>query len=155
MGLVQQKLHEIMFPVAGTGAYSSDFLVNFRDSPATRLLDIIWTSFERSPEGVSIKISRHLSLETLVNLSSFCELKNPRDAIFSLLNLANDLKSSTSSRSTASIVADYSMSVLDVFSQFVLHCCRSGSLDIICRPWTPPLTSGAYTCDEIRQFQEV
>ena len=153
--LVRQRLHDTPFSFDETNGYSNDFLVNFRDSPATRLLDIIWTAFHESAEGAMLRSCRRLSLETLVDLSSFCETKKPQDAIFALLSLANDLKLSSEPHSRDSIVPDYSTNLLDIFAEFILHCCRSGSLDIICRPWAPLLSSGTYTVDEVNQFQEV
>jgi hypothetical protein len=42
------------------------------------------------------------------------------------------------------IIPDYSKDVLDVFTEFITHCCtKSKSLDIICRPWAP-ISSGLY-----------
>jgi hypothetical protein len=152
--LVRQKLHDTPFSVDKMNGYSDDFLGNFRDSPATRLLDIIGAAFHRSAEGAILRSCRRLSLETLVDLSSFCETKKPQDAVFALLSLANDLKPSSEPHSRDSIAPDYCASLLDVFGEFILHCCRSGSLDIICRPWAPLLSSGTYTVDEINQFQE-
>jgi hypothetical protein len=153
--LVRQKLHNTQLFLDKEDGYSYNFLTNFRDSPATRVLDIIWAAFHRSDEGEVLRSRRRLSLETLVDLSSFCETKNPVDAVFALLNLANDVKQPANPHSTDSIVPDYTRNLLDVFADFILHCCQSGSLDIICRPWVPLLSSGTYTAEEFNRFKEV
>lgn len=75
--LVRQRLHDIPLSVDEVKGYSNDFLANFHDSPATRLLDIIGTAFHRSVEGTMLRNRRRLSLEMLVDLSSFCETKKP------------------------------------------------------------------------------
>lgn len=152
--LVRQKLYDTPSSVYGTEGYSDDILINFRDSAATRLLDIISAAFDRSDEGDILRTYRRLSLEVLVDLSSFCETKKPQDAIFALLSLANDLKPTPNHHSRDLIEPDYNKGLLEVFAEFIMHCCRSGSLDIICRPWAPPLSSGTYTVAEASQFQE-
>jgi hypothetical protein len=111
-------------------------LGNFRDSPAIRLLDTIKGVFLKSHDGAIL--GRKLSLETLVELATFCETTDPRDAIYALLNLANDADASSKSDLQEAIIPDYGRSLLNVFTDFVSHCFRqSKSLDIICRPWAP------------------
>jgi hypothetical protein len=154
VGLVRQKLHDIPSSVHEGNHYSDDLLAHFRDSPATRLLDIIGAVFHRSPEGAILRSHRRLSLERLVDLGSFSEVTKPQDAIFALRSLANDLKTSLKPDSRELLEPNYSRALLDVFAGFVLHCCRSGSLDIIiCRPWVPSL-SGTYTADDLNQFRQ-
>lgn len=112
---------------------SREVFVNFLDSPATQLLDTIDQVFLRHN---AIIVQRRMSLETLVELGTHFETTDHRDAIYALLNLANDVDSL--SQSDPSIAPDYDRSILDVFTDFILHCCRrSGSLNIICRPWAP------------------
>ncbi|PQE28209.1 heterokaryon incompatibility -domain-containing protein [Rutstroemia sp. NJR-2017a BBW] len=120
--------------------FSTAVLTNFHDSPAVRLLDTIEGSFMKSPNGDILY--HRLSLETLVDLSTFSETSDPRDTIYALLNLANDITSLSRPDQSDTIIPDYGKSVLDVFVDFVWHCCsRSGSLDVICRPWAPTLSS--------------
>jgi hypothetical protein len=106
-------------------------LVNFVDSPAVRLLDLIEGAFSRTIEGV---ISGHeLTLETLVHMSTFSETSNERDAIYALLNLANDART---------IIPDYRKSIISVYSDFIMHCyAQNDSLDVLCRPWAPVLST--------------
>jgi hypothetical protein len=149
VSMVRTKLGTISrsFSTAGKNMLHKGFLANFRDSPATRLLDIIKDVFDRSNEAIP---SRRLSLETLVDLSTFCETTDQRDTIFALLNLANDIDSPSEPGLTDLIVPDYNSSLLDVFADFVLQCSRrSGSLDIICRPWAPVPSSAMRTIGQV------
>ncbi|TGO23657.1 hypothetical protein BPAE_0125g00100 [Botrytis paeoniae] len=111
-------------------------LSNFRHSPAVKLLDTIKGAFEKSAVGT---ITRHLlTLETLVELTTLSETTDKRDTVYSLLNLSNDATRAPQSNSSGYITPDYSKRTLDVFIDFILHSCRrSGSLDIVCRPWAP------------------
>ncbi|KAH6276611.1 hypothetical protein HBI40_056690 [Parastagonospora nodorum] len=111
-------------------------LMNFVDCPAMRLLDLIEGSFVKTPGGTILY--RLMSLETLVHSATFSETSNKRDAIYTLLNLANDqgLLSRYSGRSA--IIPDYTKSILSVYSDFVVYCySENKSLDILCRPWAP------------------
>jgi Heterokaryon incompatibility protein (HET) len=107
---------------------------NFHDSPATTLLDTIEHVFlKRDTDGPILR--KLMSLEALVELGTFCETTDPRDAIYSLLNLASD---TTSVDQYTTIIPDYGKHLLDVYSDFIMHCShQSNSLDIICRPWAP------------------
>jgi hypothetical protein len=139
VSLVRSKLSSISesFGTIGKSVSHLGFLANFRDSPATRLLDIIEGVFDRSK---AIR-TRKLSLETLVELGTFCEATDLRDTIFALLNLANDADS---------MVPDYSSHLLDVFADFILHCSHhSGFSDIICRPWAPVSPFAARPVDQV------
>ncbi|KAK1750076.1 heterokaryon incompatibility protein-domain-containing protein [Echria macrotheca] len=147
VGVVRRKVDREFSSADDRCRLRDQFLSNFRDSPATRLLDIIGTAFLQRSQGVVLRDRPLLSLETLVELSSFCETKKPHDAIFALLSLANDNDSAPP--------VDYGRKALDVFADFVLHCCRSGSLDIICRPWAPLSPSNASTIEELDQLQEM
>ncbi|KIW14239.1 hypothetical protein PV08_07021 [Exophiala spinifera] len=118
----------------------TSILTNFRDSPAVKLLDTIEGAFSKTTKGDVLH--RNMSLETLVDLSTFSETTDERDAIYAFLNLANDISSLSEPDQSDSIIPDYGKSILDVFVDFILHCCRqSGSLDIICRPWAPMVSS--------------
>jgi hypothetical protein len=132
----------IVIPSLSTGTLSG-----FQDSPAVRFLDIMKNVFHRSDHGTQL-IPR-LPLETLVDLSTMCDASDQRDTIFALLNLANDTGPSGEIAMQPLLTPDYSRSLLDIYSQFITHCChKSGSLDIICRPWAPvqrpwsPMTMG-------------
>jgi hypothetical protein len=119
------------------------FLPNFRDSSAVRLLDTIKGCFLRSEDGTIL--NRTMTLETLVDLGTFYETTDQRDAIYALLSLANDVDLPSQPGSSDAIVPDYGKNPSDVFVDFILHCCqRSGSLDIICRPWAPVSPSVVY-----------
>jgi hypothetical protein len=145
VSLVRSKLSSISqsFSAAGKSVAHKGLLANFRDSPATRLLDIIEGVFDQS--GGAIR-TRRLSLETLVELSTSCEATEQRDTIFALLNLANDADS---------IVPDHSSHLLDVYTEFILHCSsRSGSLDIICRPWAPVSPFATQTTNEVGEVDQ-
>jgi len=67
VSLVRTRLDNMSpsFTAAEKNAPFAGFLPNFRDSPATRLLDIIKDVFYRSNDGVIL--ARRLSLETLVD----------------------------------------------------------------------------------------
>jgi hypothetical protein len=80
-------------------------------------------------------------LEILVGRTTYSQTTDQRDAIFALLSLASDIGPPQSFPST--IAPDYRRKVLDVFADFVLHCCKAtGSLDVLCCPWAP-LSSAA------------
>jgi heterokaryon incompatibility protein (HET) len=116
-----------------------DILYNFHDSPATRLLDTIEHVFLKKGSNGSI-LRKSMSLEALVELGTFCETTDPRDAIYALLNLASD---TAGLNDAITIIPDYGRSLLDVYSDFIVHCCeKSDSLDIICRPWAPVPEAG-------------
>lgn len=146
VSLVQARLENVPMPGHNTGTNRphNKTLLNFRDSPATRILEIIDNVFRRSTDGAIL--ARNLSLETLVDLAAFCETSDQRDVVFALLSMASDVQPFSSSHMTKAIVADYSKSLVEVYADFVLHCCLSSdSLDIICRPWASLPLSTVYT----------
>ncbi|KAF2006863.1 HET-domain-containing protein [Amniculicola lignicola CBS 123094] len=113
-------------------------LGNFQDSPATRLLEVVDSVFKKRDDGSLVKTMR---LERLVELGTSLDTTDPRDSIYALLNLANDTSPKIPQTTPGIIVPDYDKGMLEVFADFVLHCCRtSASLDIICRPWAPSET---------------
>jgi hypothetical protein len=113
-------------------------LMNFLDSPAVKMLDMIEGVFDRSlMDGKTNNPT--MPLETLVHLSTFSETFDEQDAIYSLLNLANDTSSPLHR-----IIPDYRKSILGVYTDFIMHCFHhSESLDILCRPWAPVPSSHA------------
>lgn len=109
-------------------------LNNFRDSPAMTLLRVVKQVFERDEKSNNY-LSRVLSLEDLVELGTSFETTDPRDSIYALLGLARD---SELAELRPTVKPDYTKPNLNVFADFILHCCSaSGSLDIVCRPWAP------------------
>jgi hypothetical protein len=109
-------------------------LANFVDSPATRMLDMIEGAFAKSDEGDIV--NHMMTLEMLVHLGTFSETSNERDAIYSLLNVAKDTAASYQSDREHTILPDYRKDIIDVYVDFVLHCClHSESIDILVRPW--------------------
>jgi hypothetical protein len=140
INLVRARLSTTTPPDVQTNQNSPiAFLANFRDSPAVRLLDTIEGAFQRSDEGAIVH--RRLSLETLVDLARFSDTSDHRDTVYSLLSLARDATVlSISSQVDVIVDPDYSKTVLDVYSDFILHCIHHlGSLDILLRPWAPLL----------------
>ncbi|ETS78370.1 hypothetical protein PFICI_10432 [Pestalotiopsis fici W106-1] len=109
----------------------------FNDSSAVRLFSLISKAVSRTSHASTLE--RRLSLENLVDAARFTETSDKRDTIYALLNLANDLRSSPFKPADNSglIEPNYDKSDMEVFADFILHCCRNGSLDIICRPWAP------------------
>ncbi|TVY82619.1 Heterokaryon incompatibility protein 6 OR allele [Lachnellula suecica] len=98
-------------------------------------------------------IQEHLiGLETLVSTLLTFETSNYHDTIFSLISIAKDTPqsflpgavSSSLERKTLpfQITVDYRRSVRDLYIEFIRFCVEtSGSLDIICRHWAPPVTN--------------
>jgi hypothetical protein len=123
-------------------------LSNFRESPACRLIDIVSNLFISQEDG---RVTKQLTLETLVELGTHFETTDPRDAIYAFVNLANDTRSGLLPAVYGTIIPDYRKSILEVFSDFVLHCCHiSESLDIIYRPWAPLQSPRVNTSHEPR-----
>jgi hypothetical protein len=119
--------------------YSADLLINLRDLPGVRLLDVIREVFLKSDNG---NILRHkASLEALVELGAFWETTDPKDAIYAFLNISRDfgvLMQSLTNNTLTLLLLNYSNSLLLVFVQFIEHCVSlSDSIDIILRPWAP------------------
>ncbi|KAL5120183.1 hypothetical protein ACEQ8H_002009 [Pleosporales sp. CAS-2024a] len=105
--------------------------MNFVDSPAVRMLDLIEGVFSRAPDGYHQDYL--MSLETLVHLATFSETSDDRDTIYTLLNLAKDRGSLA-----RYIEPDYPKNVVAVYADFVRYChSLNQSLDILCRPWAP------------------
>jgi hypothetical protein len=143
VSLIQSKLKPLV-PKLGQIARRGDAspLSNFFDSPAVRLLDIINDAFRFDAHGDNS--FPKLGLESLVDLSTFSQTTDHRDAIYALLGLANDIAAAGRETDAQVMLPDYEKPVLDVFADFVMHCCaQSESLDIICRPWAPVLSTGA------------
>lgn len=125
-------------------------LTNFHDSPAARLLDTIKNVFEKDVGGNVLH--GKMTLETLVGLATFSETTDERDAIYALLNLSSDGSSFPQEVIFHHIMPDYRKDVLDVYVDFILHCCYlTPSLDVICRPWAPIPSTTVYTMGQSSQ----
>ncbi|KAF7522444.1 hypothetical protein G7054_g12127 [Neopestalotiopsis clavispora] len=113
------------------------FVAAFYGSPATKLFEILDQTFDKTA-GPS-EWRRNLSLENLVGASTYTNTTDQRDTVYSLLNLAKDVVPCLVPQMgiQQSIVPDYEKNTLEVYADFILHCSRSGSIDIICRPWAP------------------
>jgi hypothetical protein len=142
--LVRARLSNILPSLNRTGDTTwTEMLATFHDSPAVRLLDTIEGVFRRSANGDILH--RRMSLEMLVNLGTSSETTDQRDTIYTLLSLASDIAPFSQPDQSDAIIPDYGKSVLDVYVDFILHCCQqSKSLDIVCRPWAPVLSSAVH-----------
>jgi hypothetical protein len=85
-----------------------------------------------------------VSLEELVMLFSWMKTRNPRDAIYAYLGLAwvkgkDTVLEWQRSSQDYSLFFNYRLHQTTVFMRFVAQSIRaSGSLDILCRSWSPP-----------------
>lgn len=127
-------------------------LTNFVDSPAVRLLNIVGKALRKSASGEVPR--RMISLESLMYASTYTETSDPRDTVFALLNLAEDVTCGDDTLSRDCITPDYQKHVLDIFVQFIEHCCKqSGSLDVVCRPWAPATSPNRQMLSSSYQYQ--
>ncbi|KAF2811364.1 uncharacterized protein BDZ99DRAFT_384459 [Mytilinidion resinicola] len=149
--LVRARLSSILPSFSRTGnTMRTEILANFHDSPAVKLLDTIEGVFRKSEDGHILH--RRMSLETLVALGTSSETTDQRDTIYALLNLASDIAAWSQPDQSDAIIPNYGKNVLDVYVDFILHCCHhSGSLDIICRPWAPISSSIVHTTGQDRR----
>jgi hypothetical protein len=98
-------------------------------------ISLLNEGFFRSSDGTIL--GNRMSLQDLVTGLVHCQTTDPRDTLYALLGMAKDMGTSQGGISTQ-IKADYSLSVLDTFSNFMATSIRSSaSLDLICRPWAP------------------
>lgn len=112
------------------------------------LVDVLTNTFQRHPDG-TIYIPRQ-GLESLISSLSTFETSDPRDTVYTLLNLAKETckllpRSQDRKAKNRMIqhnpapVPDYTMDLLQVYTNFVRWCVKeSNSLDIICRHWALP-----------------
>lgn len=115
----------------------------FYESPASRLFNLVSDVFQLQQDGQLVK---KLKLERLVEIGTHFETTDPRDAIYALMNLAQDTVLASPRPHRGVIIPDYRKDTSDVFADFILHCCHvSESLDIICRPWAPVESANGYT----------
>ncbi|KXH42786.1 hypothetical protein CNYM01_03809 [Colletotrichum nymphaeae SA-01] len=112
------------------------------------LVDVLSNTFQRQVDG-NIYAPRQ-GLESLISSLSTFETSDPRDTIYTLLNLAKEtckLPSSNSVQQRRQSMQernpppepDYSIDLLQVYTNFIKWCIEdSGSLDILCRHWALP-----------------
>ncbi|KAI8686536.1 HET domain-containing protein [Fusarium keratoplasticum] len=113
------------------------------------LVDVLSNTFQRDANGTIY--SPRQGLESLISSLSTFETSDPRDTIYTLLNLAKETfdlpsedvvrKEKRQKRNEANPPPepDYSMNLLDVYTKFMKWCIEeSKSLDILCRHWALP-----------------
>jgi hypothetical protein len=135
--LVQRKLGAILTVISQSRVSAKNtILEDFQNLPAVKFLRFVERTATRSIHTENARAG--LSLESLVEYTTFCETTDPRDAIYALLNLADNPTSLSKAPSAIALVPDYKKRPLDVFADFIQYCCLfAASLDIICRPWAP------------------
>lgn len=113
------------------------------------LVEVLSNTFQRHANGTIY--SPRQGLESLISSLSTFETSDPRDTIYTLLNLAKETfnlpsedkvrKEKRLKRNEANPppFPDYDKNLLDVYTNFMKWCIKeSGSLDILCRPWALP-----------------
>jgi hypothetical protein len=132
-----------------------EFLGEIQALGAYQLIDALSRLFRRNDEGNILE--GLVTLETqVVTLTAF-QSADPMDAMYSVLNLAEDVKiiphrtaglliqlteeendGGTDEYEYPELRLDYNLSFFEVAKGFTAHVIRSSSsLDIICRPWAP------------------
>ncbi|KAK7409224.1 hypothetical protein QQX98_008600 [Neonectria punicea] len=112
------------------------------------LVDVLSNTFQRHPDG-TVSTPRQ-GLESLISSLSTFETSDPRDTVYTLLNLAKETcklrqnvvlneRRRKKRQTNAPPKPDYTMDLLEVYTHFVKWCIKeSGSLDILCRHWALP-----------------
>jgi hypothetical protein len=113
------------------------------------LVDVLSNTFQRHANGTIYTPRR--GLESLISSLSTFETSDPRDTIYTLLNLAKETfnlpsadlvrkkKRSKKNEENPPPTPDYSKNLLEVYANFMEWCIKeSGSLDILCRHWALP-----------------
>jgi hypothetical protein len=107
--------------------YDPDALGGLNSSGVIAIIQFSRNTFRKTTE--STIHAKMMDLGSLVLASAPFAVSEARDVVYALLHLANDA-------ATWKIDADYSRSILDVYSDFVDYCLlKESSLDIICRAW--------------------
>ncbi|KAI2616530.1 heterokaryon incompatibility protein-domain-containing protein [Hypoxylon sp. NC1633] len=129
---------------------SLEGIKDMRPLGARILVDVLSNTFQRRADG-TIYAPRQ-GLENLVSSLSTFETSDPRDTIYTLLNLAketfelpsistelNGQKKRRTIMENPPPVPDYTVDLLEVYTNFVKWCVKeSNSLDILCRYWALP-----------------
>lgn len=107
------------------------------------LVDVLSNTFQRHVDG-SIYTPRQ-GLESLISSLSTFETSDPRDTVYTLLNLCKEAFELPSQgyrnenrrhRENQPPVPDYTLDLLEVYTYFLKWCVKeSRSLDILCRHW--------------------
>lgn len=129
------------------------------DTRATGASSIVQTTNNLFRTSDGHRRERLTGLESLVASLLTFETRDPRDIIYALLAVAkdvdhpNDAVSSQmlmrSRTKTTSFEADYTKTVLEVYTEFVAFCIKtSSSLDIVCRQWAPSKARRELTPEE-------
>lgn len=116
------------------------------------LVEVLSNTFQRRADG-TIYAPRK-GLESLISSLSTFSTSDPRDTVYTLLNLAKETFKATNliaggldpeqhrqsqQLSNPPPVPDYTIDLLDVYTNFVKWCIQeNNSLDIICRHWALP-----------------
>ena len=104
-------------------------LGNVRRVAAHALVTTLHHIIRRAADGRIIQ--RLCTMETLISDVALLQVTDPRDTVYAILTLANDVK-------PLNEPVDYSKTVKQVCKDLISHTINSfGSLDIICRPWAP------------------
>ncbi|RDW77673.1 hypothetical protein BP6252_05726 [Coleophoma cylindrospora] len=102
---------------------------------AANLVETLSNLFRKTSDG---RITQRLiTMETLMSVLSNYSVTQPRDVIYAILSIAKD----TFNKNPIPIrMGTDDKETLKVYINFVKHAVKeSGSLDIICVPWAPPL----------------
>lgn len=140
-----------------------DFFGEIPALGASLLVEATSNLFRRSKEGTREPL---LSLEYLVSTLSVFEATDHRDTVFALLAIAKDTspRAAHQQETDATIPAhkqlsawsnkivsktyhvDYEQPIVEIYKEFVAFSIRQAdqtrALDIICKPWAPPLDNG-------------
>lgn len=110
---------------------------------ATRIVEFSQSLIQGAENGG--KFEPTFDLETLIWTFKDFECTDPRDRVYSLLALARDvptLEYNNVDFDSAISSLDYEADITDVLQRCVMHCVNlSKSLDIICRPWAPTVST--------------
>ncbi|KAF2267331.1 hypothetical protein CC78DRAFT_614271 [Lojkania enalia] len=108
---------------------------------ATQLVKALANVCRKSQSGEIVE--RLLDLETLVCTFQQFQARYSEDVIHSVRSLAKDAPKPDEEKDFRTMV-EHERSTRDLFIAFVNRCIKnSGSLDIICRHWAPPITDTA------------
>jgi hypothetical protein len=133
--VIRSRLAEVRIPYQQSPYYPAyeGLLDQLETSSSIRLLYTVKDLFLRTGSGTII--DRTTKLETLVSDLREFATTDRRDVIYALLGMATE---TTQEDGMESLKPDYTKSVLEVYSDFVMYCVRTlGSLDIILRAWAP------------------
>ncbi|KAI0858075.1 heterokaryon incompatibility protein-domain-containing protein [Xylaria cubensis] len=137
-----------LFKLRPDTRHVSEYAGNISALPAYRLIQNVSGLYRGLANQ---KRSEARSLEQLVCYLVVFECSEPRDVIYAVLGIASDVRpispsprpdpvsrNQTSSDECEPFEVDYNEDILKVYTRFLEHAIKkSGSLDILCRPWAP------------------